>query len=154
MTCIGACDAPWLELLRPSLHSFFFLWTLKSNLRVFCHHRHLLDSLLRAIFGRWSVLELAIISIIAGFSEEAFFRGAVQGILADRVGVPAALALASLLFAALHLITWTYALIVAFIGAYLGLLLIWTGNLLTPMVAHAVYDFAALVYFLRVYRPT
>ena len=67
---------------------------------------------------------------------------------------PLALALASLLFAAAHLITWTYALIVAFIGAYLGLLLIWTGNLLTPMITHAVYDFIALVYFLRLYRPT
>lgn len=131
----------------------FFLWTLKSNSRIFFHHRHLLESLIRPIFGRWSILRLAVISIIAGFSEEAFFRGAIQGSLADRVGVPLALVLASLLFAALHLITWTYAVIVFLIGAYLGLLLIWTGNLLTPMVAHAVYDFAALVYFLRLYQP-
>ena len=43
-------------------------------------------------------------------------------------------------------------IIAALIGAYLGLLWIWTGNLLTPMVTHAVYDFVALVYFLRVYR--
>jgi uncharacterized protein len=126
-----------------------------------CHRRALVDlrwslrcTLLRPIFGSWSVLQLAVISIIAGFSEEAFFRGAIQGSLAARVGVPVALLLASLLFAALHLITWTYAMIVAFIGAYLGLLLIWTGNLLTPIVAHAVYDFVALVYFLRLYRAT
>ena len=130
----------------------FFLWTLKSNLTVFSRHRHLLESLIRPLFGTWSVLQLAVISILAGFSEKAFFRGAIQGSLADRVGIPLALVLASLLFAALHLITWTYAMIVAFIGAYLGLLSIWTGNLLTPMVTHAVYDFVALVYFVRLYR--
>jgi len=33
-----------------------------------------------------------------------------------------ALVLASVLFGAAHLITWTYAIIAAFIGAYLGLL--------------------------------
>jgi len=32
----------------------------------------------------------------------------------------------------------------------LGLLWSFTGNLLTPIVTHAVYDFAALIYFLRV----
>jgi uncharacterized protein len=55
-------------------------------------------------------------------------------------------------FGAAHLLTWTYAIIAAFIGAYLGLLWIWTGNLMTPMITHAVYDFVALVYFLRFYR--
>ena len=63
-----------------------------------------------------------------------------------------ALVLASVVFGAAHLLTWTYAIIAAFIGAYLGLLWIWTGNLLTPMITHAVYDFVALVYFCRVYR--
>jgi len=51
------------------------------------------------------------------------------------------------------LITWTYALFAAFIGAYLGWLWIWTGNLLTPMITHADYDFVALVYFFRFRRP-
>jgi uncharacterized protein len=111
-----------------------------------------MNSLLRPLFGNWSVLQLLVISVIAGISEEAFFRGAIQGSLADRFGAMTALALASVAFGAAHLITWTYAIIAAFIGAYLGLVWIWTGNLLTPMITHAVYDFAALVYFLRFYR--
>lgn len=86
-------------------------------------------------------------------SEEAFFRGAIQGSLADRVNVIWAVVLASALFGAAHLITWTYALFAAFIGAYLGWLWIWTGNLLTPMITHADYDFVALVYFFRFRRP-
>ncbi|MEI6785094.1 MAG: CPBP family glutamic-type intramembrane protease [Verrucomicrobiota bacterium] len=46
----------------------------------------------------------------------------------------------------------TYAIVAALLGVYLGLLWMWTGNLLTPMITHAVYDFATLVYFLRIYR--
>jgi uncharacterized protein len=132
--------------------SAFFIWTLNSQLRLCLHHRHLFESLLRPLFGEWSALQLLALSVIAGISEEAFFRGAVQGSLADRVNVMLAVVLASGLFGACHLLTWTYGIIAAFIGAYLGLLWIWTGNLLTPIVTHAVYDFAALMYFLRVYR--
>jgi len=131
----------------------FFVWTLNSNLRLWSHHRDLLESLLRPLFGNWSVPQLFTISLIAGISEEAFFRGAIQGSLGDRVNVILAVVVASGLFGACHLLTWTYAIIAAFIGAYLGLLWLWTGTLLTPMITHAVYDFAALVYFLR-FRPS
>jgi hypothetical protein len=130
----------------------FFLWTLNSSLHAFARHKQLMESLLRPLFGNWSIPRFAVISVCAGISEEAFFRGAVQASLADRVGMSVALVLASVLFGAAHLITWTYAIIAAFIGAYLGLLWICTGNLLTPTITHAVYDFVALVYFLRVYR--
>ncbi len=127
----------------------FFLWTLKSNLRVFSRHRYLFGSLLRPIFGTWSILQLAIISLLAGICEEALFRWAIQGSLAEHVGGPLALVLASVLFGAVHPLTWTYAIIATLIGAYLGVLWVWTGNLLTPMVTHTVYDFLALLYFLR-----
>jgi CAAX protease family protein len=127
----------------------FFLWTLSSKFPICSHHRHLFEAVLRPLFGKWSILQLLAISLIAGISEEAFFRGAIQGSLADRVGVIPALVLASLAFGACHLLTLTYAIVAAFIGAYLGLLWMWTGNLLTPMITHALYDFAALVYFLR-----
>ena len=130
----------------------FFVWTLSSNLQLCSHHRHLFESLLRPLFGNWSVLQLFVISVIAGISEEAFFRGAIQGSLADRVNLILALVLASALFGAAHRLTWTYAIIAALIGLYLGFLWMGTGNLLTPMITHAVYDFAALVYFLRIYR--
>lgn len=142
----------WIGFVAAVPPFAFFIWTLNSKLQLFHHHRNLLESLLRPLFGKWSIPQLMAISLIAGLSEEAFFRGAVQGSLAVRVGMNVALVMASLLFGAFHLITWTYAIIAAFIGAYLGLLWIWTGNLLAPMITHAVYDFLALVYFLRMYR--
>jgi len=132
----------------------FFVWSLKSKLPIFVRHRELLDSLLRRFFGTWSVLQLLVLSICAGVSEEAFFRGAIQGSLAERIGKVLALSLASLAFGAAHLLTWTYAIIAAFIGVYLGLLWIWAGNLAAPMVTHALYDFLALVYFFKLYPGT
>ena len=142
----------WIGFVAAVPPFTFFIWTLSSKLQLFHHHRTLLESLLRPLFGKWSILQLMAISLIGGISEEAFFRGAIQGSLADRVGWGWALVLASAFFGAFHLLTWTYAIIAAFIGVYLGLLWIWTGNLLAPMITHAVYDFVALVYFLRIYR--
>jgi len=130
----------------------FFVWTLKSKLRVLARHRHLLECLLRPLFDKWSTLQLLAISVIAGICEEAFFRGALQGGLSERVDARLALIVASGLFGACHLLSWTYAVMAALIGTYLGLLWMGNGNLLTPMVTHAAYDFAALVYFLRIYR--
>jgi membrane protease YdiL (CAAX protease family) len=98
-------------------------------------------------------MQLALISVVAGISEETLFRAVVQASLAEPVGSTIALILTSLLFGAAHLITLTYAVLATVMGAYLGLIWIWTGNLLTPMIAHALYDFAALLYLLRLYRP-
>jgi CAAX protease family protein len=129
----------------------FFIWTLHTKIPVFSHHRDLKEVVLRPWLGSWSILQLLIISLIAGISEEAFFRGAIQGGLSDRVGLVSALILASGLFGAFHLLSWIYGIVAALIGAYLGVLWIWTGNLLTPMITHALYDFVALVYLLRLY---
>jgi uncharacterized protein len=125
-----------------------FWWTLRSNLPPLLRHRTLMENLMLPMFANWKVRHMAIVSALAGISEEALFRGAVQGDLADRIGVSAALVLASLAFGTAHLITWTYGIMAAIIGVYLGALWIWTGNLLTPMLTHAVYDFCALIYLL------
>jgi membrane protease YdiL (CAAX protease family) len=53
------------------------------------------------------------------------------------------------IFGLLHPITPGYILIAGLMGAYLGGLWMLNGNLLTVMVAHALYDFVALVLLLR-----
>src|ERR1039457_1300803 len=50
-----------------------FLWTLNSKLHVCFRHRELMESLLRPLLENWSLVELAIVSLCAGISEEAFF---------------------------------------------------------------------------------
>ena len=56
----------------------------------------------------------------------------------------AAVAISATLFGLAHFLSATYAVIAALVGAYLGWLHLVSGNLLVPIVAHAVYDLVAL----------
>ena len=94
-----------------------------------------------------------MISLLAGLCEESLFRGVIQAKLAGSVGPMPAIILASLLFGLCHFVNWAYAIVAAAIGFYFGLIWQFTGNLLPPITTHALYDFAALVYFLRFRRP-
>jgi hypothetical protein len=131
----------------------FFAWLLRSQWRPFAEVRGFLETVVRPIFAEWSLLQLAVVSLLAGAGEESLFRAVIQGGLTRALGALPALALASALFGFCHGMTRAYAVIAAMVGVYLGLLWLATGKLLTPVVAHALYDFAALVYFLRVRKP-
>ena len=130
-----------------------FWWMIRSRRRPLAKIRDLLERHLRPVFGQWSLLQLALISLIAGVCEESLFRPVIQGGLARLVDPAGALLVASVLFGLCHLVTRTYGVLAALFGAYLGLLWLGTGNLLAPIAAHALYDFFALAYFLRMNRP-
>jgi membrane protease YdiL (CAAX protease family) len=112
------------------------------------------DEFLVPLFRGCRLVDLAVISALAGVAEEMLFRGVIQEAIAGRLdgplGVAVALTLTSLLFGLAHAITPSYAVVAGLIGLYLGGLWIATGNLLVPITAHAVYDFLALVYLVKV----
>lgn len=109
--------------------------------------------LVRRLFCGFGVAELLIVASVAGLGEELLFRGLLQDGLRQWLGGPAgpwlALAIASLAFGVCHWLSTTYAVLACLAGLYFGLLLIGTGNLIAPVVAHAGYDLAALIYLLR-----
>ena len=110
---------------------------------------HLVDEL----FAGASVVDLAIVSLLAGVGEELLFRGVLQAWLSGRIDPVAALLLASALFGMAHWITKTYAVVATLIGVYLGWLFLHFDNLLVPIVAHGLYDFVALTIVMRGRRP-
>jgi membrane protease YdiL (CAAX protease family) len=89
-------------------------------------------------------VELGLVAVLAGLGEEALFRGVVQPALAERLPGWGAVALTALAFGLAHALTATYAVLAALVGGYLGWLQLAGGNLLVPVVAHAVYDLVAL----------
>lgn len=105
------------------------------------------------LFQPSSLFELGAISFAAGFGEEMLFRGLLQAAIADRVegpsGIVIAVAVSSVLFGVCHWITPTYAALAMLASVYFGAIFLLTGNLLAPLVAHALYDFLALVYLTR-----
>ena len=102
------------------------------------------------LFAGCRPAELALVALAAGVGEELLFRGVLQPALAAHVPPGWAVLAVGLLFGAVHWLTPTYALLAGLVGTYLGALYAASGNLLAPIVAHALYDFVALVVLTRV----
>ena len=144
--------------LAATLPMLVQLWVCVSiPWRPFANITRSVDETLRPLLQHCSLIDLAAISLLAGFGEELLFRGFLQQLIGDWIGgslgIWAGLAVASVVFGLLHAITPTYAVVACLYGLLLGGLWIATGNLLAPIIAHAVYDFLALVYFIRIRPP-
>lgn len=105
------------------------------------------EDLLSGLLGSLDTTQAIGLALLSGFAEELFFRGAVQ----DTWGIW----VASALFAALHtgrdrgMWVWTAFALVA--GLLFGGLVVLSGNLLAPMVAHVLVNAIGLTRFAR--RP-
>jgi membrane protease YdiL (CAAX protease family) len=108
------------------------------------------------MFGGASIAQLAVVAVAAGFGEELLFRGLVQAGVSRLIPGPTApwiaLAVASVLFGVCHWLNTTYAILAMLAGAYFGVIFLATGSVWTPIVAHATYDFIALVYLIRPHK--
>jgi membrane protease YdiL (CAAX protease family) len=149
----SAIDLGWgiiatLPLLAVLLISAKVTW------RPFARIMQVLDETFIPLFRQCSMLELAVIALLAGMGEEMLFRGIVQSWVADKIGgaygVGIGLAVAAAIFGLLHSVTFTYAMLAACIGLYFGSIWLATGNLLVPITSHALYDFLAFVYLVRI----
>jgi membrane protease YdiL (CAAX protease family) len=90
--------------------------------------------------------EMVLLSAVAGFGEEALFRGVIQPV--------SGIWLASLLFAVIHVLRWDsdgIKMMLFYIpfGLLLGGLYLLTGNLWGCCVAHTLYDLVALWWIQR-----
>lgn len=113
------------------------------------HLTRLVDQLVVPLFKGCTIAETMAVSMAAGLGEELLFRGLLQGALAERWGTPAALLIASLAFGLAHPMSGSYVALATLLGLYFGALWYWTGNLLVPIAAHAMYDAVVLSYLVR-----
>lgn len=95
--------------------------------------------------------EMVLLSVVAGFGEEALFRGVIQPL--------SGIWLASLLFAVIHVLRWDsdgIKMILFYMpfGLLLGGLYWWTDNLWGCCVAHTLYDLVALWWIQRYARQS
>ena len=111
--------------------------------------RHIQRTVFEPLFAPLSWPELVAISALAGIGEEIFFRGAMQ----SAFGWP----VATLAFGVCHVGvgrgSWVLGLWATLAGGVLAWLAIATGGLVAPIVAHAGYDLAVLVWLRRWARP-
>lgn len=131
------------------LLAFFFVsrrWPIGPLRRI----KRFSEEVIRPLLAPCSLIDLLGISALAGLGEELFFRGVLQEAFTRWFNVWVGVAVVSILFGAMHSITFTYAVLATLMGAYLSW--VWLSaehNLLVIVVAHALYDFVVLLWLLR-----
>lgn len=134
----------------PLLAMFWWLvhsaWTEAQRLR------EQVEYLFNDLFPHASLFELVMISVVAGVSEELLFRGVVQSLIGRWTTPVAGLVIASIGFGLCHAISWLYFALATVVGMYFGWLVHTFGDLVSPIVAHSLYDFLALAYLARQIR--
>ena len=103
------------------------------------------DATVKPFFLECRPVDLLVVALFAGVGEELLFRGLIQGGLARWWGEWPALGVASVVFGLAHCMTYGYAVFATVLGLLLGWLVLVTGDLTAAIVAHAGYDFAALL---------
>jgi membrane protease YdiL (CAAX protease family) len=106
--------------------------------------RYEVERIVGELFGGSSWFELALVSFAAGVGEEILFRGALQPLGINWLTFWPGFILVAILFGLAHAMTKIYFVMATVIGFYFGWLALQDHNLVTPIVAHAVYDFLAL----------
>ena len=110
----------------------FVAWAAERQRLLFAHGR------------RYRPAHILLISIGAGFGEEALFRGGLQTLAADHLPAALAIFLVSLLFAALHLPARGVFPFIFVYSLLFGAVFHVTGSLLGVALAHTLFDVWAL----------
>ena len=111
--------------------------------------RSKLEETLGPLFADFGALKIFIVALAAGIGEELLFRGFLQNAFAQAFDPWAALLLSNFFFAMAHWISPFYALFAGLLGLFLGFSMLYSQNLLLPILIHTFYDFAALYYFVK-----
>lgn len=107
------------------------------------------NSLMSQLMGEPSVggliMTLLIIGVMAGVSEELFFRGAMQRVFAS-TGLKSHLAvwLTAVIFSAVHLQFFGFFPRLM-LGAFFGYLALWSGSIWLPVIAHIFNNSVAAI---------
>jgi hypothetical protein len=133
---LGAAAAGPLVLL--------LMWFMRTDIPVLVRFRHSQLEFFAKIGFEFTPLRIALLAVGAGVSEELLFRGVFQTWIEGGAPLVLAIVLPNILFGALHARTSLYAFIAGLVGVYMGVLFAATGNVMAPIITHALYDWVAL----------
>ena len=116
---------------------------LARRYRYFDRGIYFIDTFVKPLADSLSIGAAVLVSVFAGVGEELFFRGVLQ----NEIGLLAA----SALFSFFHFGTaiksfWSVGVLYFLFGLSFGLLYQFSATLWVPLLAHAIYDFLALMY--------
>lgn len=92
------------------------------------------------------VFNILLIAVLAGLGEELMFRGVVFKLLSEWKNSIFAIWVAAFIFSSIHL--QFYGFFPRFLlGALFGYMLVWSGNLWLPILAHTINNGVAVVFY-------
>ena len=112
------------------------------------------DFLLRAptFGGLW--INLLVLALLPALGEELFFRGALQRLFGEVMPKAWPVWLAAFVFSAVHMQFFGFVPRML-LGAFFGYLLLWSGSLWLPVLAHLVNNAIVVVFrYLQMHYPT
>jgi uncharacterized protein len=92
------------------------------------------------------LVNLGLIAVVPAIGEELFFRGIIQRVLQDKFKAHAAVWITAIIFSAIHFQFFGF-IPRMLMGALLGYLFLWTGNIWVPVAAHFTNNAAAVIYY-------
>lgn len=89
---------------------------------------------------------LILIALIPALGEELYFRGALQNVIGRGKGTHFAIWMTGFLFSAFHL--QFYGLLPRWLlGVFFGYILVWSGNIWLPVIAHFTNNAIAVIFY-------
>ncbi len=89
---------------------------------------------------------ILLIAVLPALGEELFFRGIIQKILSEHRNAHLAIWISAFIFSAIHIQFYGFFPRLL-LGAFLGYLLFWSGNLWIPIIAHFINNAVAVVFY-------
>jgi CAAX protease family protein len=129
-----------------------FWWLVHSSWPSMLRLRDHVHEFVDEMFHDATAMQLAFVALLAGVGEELLFRGVLQSLVGRWTTPVFALIAVSLLFGLLHAVSRLYFVLATVVGVYFAWLALRFHDLVAPMTAHTLYDFAALVYLSRTGR--
>jgi hypothetical protein len=101
-----------------------------------------------------SVIGIGIAAaLLNAFGEEIIFRGMLFSALLNSYGTVVALFIQSVVFTIYHFFPLQNSLLLFVMGIFFGLGYLWSGSLLTPVLAHLIENgLPALIFLIRLWR--
>jgi hypothetical protein len=92
------------------------------------------------------LFNIFLIALLPALGEEFIFRGAMQRILQNWKGAVFAIWITAFIFSAIHMQFYGFVPRLL-LGAFFGYLMLWSGNLWLPVLAHFINNAIAVVYY-------
>ena len=129
----------WLIEWNAGLHLPQSMQSLEKVLRAWEESGESITTILLSAQGILNlIIGILVIGVVTGFSEELFFRGALQGIFTRaNIRITLAVWLTAIIFSTMHFQFFGFVprLIM---GVFFGYLLVWSRSLWVPIFAHAL----------------